>query len=113
MTGLRCVIVSGIGAVAATLFVFAGSPGSASDKWFLMSRHGECHEIHVLKRKVQDLGDIRDPYAFVKLMRDKGHQVLMNERTMPNSKSVEVSVPERNLRLIFVTAGLCQAQPPR
>lgn len=113
MTGHRRMTIFGIGGVAATLFVFAGSHGLAGDKWFLMSHHGECSEMDALKRKVQDLGDIRDPYAFAKLMRDRGHHVMTNEKTMPTGKSVEVSVAERNLGLMFVTAGLCRPSPAR
>lgn len=80
----------------------------AASDWFLMSRHGECMEISSLKRKVPDLGDVRDPTAFVKLMHDKGYQVVVNEITMPKGKAVEVKVPERELSLIFVTPEVCQ-----
>lgn len=73
-----------------------------------MSRHGECVEIQSLTRKVSDLGDARDPTAFIKLMRGKGHQVLVNEISMPNGKAVEVNVPERELAVIFVTPEVCQ-----
>ncbi|TKS60710.1 MAG: hypothetical protein EWM73_03063 [Nitrospira sp.] len=59
-----------------------------------MSRHGECVGVQSLKRKVPDLGEIRDPSAFAKLMRDKGYQVTVNEVSTPNGKVVEVKVPE-------------------
>jgi len=77
-------------------------------QWFLMSRHGECAEIQSLKRKVPDLGDVRDPSAFIKLMRDKGYQVMPNEVSTPNGKVVEVKVPEQELSLMFVTSEVCQ-----
>ena len=73
-----------------------------------MSRHGECVELQSLKRKVPDLGEIRDPTAFVKLMREKGHQVIVNEVSISHGKVVEVKVPERELSLIFVTPEVCQ-----
>jgi hypothetical protein len=63
-------------------------------QWFLISRHGECAEIQSLKRKVPDLGDVRDPSAFIKLMREKGYQLMMNEVSTPKGKAVEVKVPE-------------------
>ena len=77
-------------------------------QWFLMARHGECAEIESLRRKVPDLGDIRDPSAFIKLMRDKGYQVTVNEVSTLKGKAVEVKVPERELSLIFVTPEVCQ-----
>jgi hypothetical protein len=44
----------------------------ASSEWLFMARHGECAQINSLERKVPDLGDVRDPSAFIQLMRDKG-----------------------------------------
>ena len=99
-TTLLCVIIF-------LLFV-ERSPVLAASEWLLMSRHGECVEVHSLKRKVPDLGDVRDPYAFIKLMRDKGHQVTVNDLPAPNGKAVEVTVPERELSLIFVAPEVCQ-----
>jgi len=57
--------------VALLLFVEQSFALVASE-WFLMSRHGECAEIGSLKRKVPDLGEVRDPFAFIKLMRIRG-----------------------------------------
>jgi len=73
-----------------------------------MARHGECVEVQSLKRKVPDLGEIRDPFTFTKLMRDKGYQVTVNEVSTPNGKTVEVKVPERELSLMFVMPEVCQ-----
>ena len=80
----------------------------AASEWLLMSRHGECVEVQSLKRKVPDLGEIRDPSVFAKLMRDKGYQVMMNEVSTPKGKAVEAKVPERELSLMFVTPEVCQ-----
>lgn len=95
--------------IGAALFIFSRpSVSLASSEWFLMSRHGECAEFGSLKRKVPDLGDVRDPTAFVTLMRNKGHQVMVNEVPTPTGKAVEVKVPERELSLMFVTPEVCQ-----
>ena len=77
-------------------------------QWFLMFRHGECAEIQSLKRKVPDLGDVRDPSAFIKLMREKEYQVTVSEITTPRGKVVEVKVPEQELSLMFVTSDVCR-----
>jgi len=58
--------------VALPLFV-ERSFALAASEWLLMSRHGECVEVQSLKRKAPDLGEIRDPSTFAKLMRDKGY----------------------------------------
>ena len=81
----------------------------AASEWFLMSRHGECMEIQILKRKVPDLGEIRDPSTFAKLMREKGYRVTVNEVSTPIGKAMEVNVPEPELSLMFVTPEICQA----
>ena len=57
---------------AMLLLPISQSVSLASSDWLLMSRHGECVEVGSLKRKVPDLGDVRDPSAFIQLMRDKG-----------------------------------------
>ena len=80
-----------------------------SSEWRLMARHGECAEITTLERKVPDLGEIRDPSTFVKFMREKGYRVTVNEISTPIGRAVEVSVPERELSLMFVTPEVCQA----
>lgn len=79
-----------------------------------MARHGACAEIAQLKRKVPDLGHANDPYAFVKLMRQKGYAASLTELAAPKGKApkgkaVEVKVPEKDLFLVFVTPELCRS----
>lgn len=106
--GLKYIKLSTILIGIALPFFIEQSISLASSEWFLMSRHGECAEVQSLKRKVPDLGEIRDPTTFVKLMGDKGYRVTVNEITTLNGKAVEVKVPERELFLIFVTPEICQ-----
>ncbi len=73
----------------------------------LMARHGECAEVGTLKRMVPDLGAIADPETFAAFMRQKGLVVTATQRALPNGKYWEVSVPARELGLVFVTVGLC------
>ena len=44
---------------------------SSSEKWFLMSRHGECVEVRSLQRKIPDIGNIEDPQSFTMFMEEK------------------------------------------
>jgi hypothetical protein len=75
----------------------------------LMARHGECAEVATLKRVVPDLGTIADPEGFAVFMRQKGFEVAVTQRSLPNGKFWEISVPARELGLVFVSSGLCQA----
>lgn len=84
------------------------SVAASGQQWLLMARHGECMEIARLRRKVPELGDVDDPYSFVKLMQKKGHTVTSTEMMKTKGKAVEVKVPERELSLVFVTPELCQ-----
>lgn len=78
-----------------------------SEKWFLMSRHGECAEIKTLQRKIPDIGGINDPESFIKLMEEKGNEVIKNEPKELKGKAVEVSVPNEGLSLMFVVESVC------
>ena len=99
--------------LAAGLLSSGATTAVAADKWFLMARHGECAEVSSLKRKVPDLGEVRDPVAFAALMRAKGHQVTTSDLPVPKGRAQEVKVPAAGLFLVFVTAEVCQAPPQR
>ena len=79
-----------------------------SEKWLLMSRHGECHEIIVLEKKVSEMDGIDDPATFARVMRQRGYEV--TERTMPEvgGDAIQVDVAEKGLSLLFVKASLCE-----
>jgi len=89
------------------------SPAHSADQWFLMARHGECAKIESLKRKVPELGSVNDPQAFVALMRKNGHQVTSREMPVPAGKVYEVTVPGKELFLVFATAEVCTASGGR
>jgi hypothetical protein len=85
----------------------------AAERWLLMSRHGECVEVGVLKRKVPDLGEVRDPGAFVSFMRQKGYEVTVTRVSVPRGKAQEVKVPQKELFLTFVTSEMCSGPGTR
>lgn len=101
-------------ALAALLLgVSVSVPVTAADgaRWMLMARHGECAEIATLKRRLPDLGEIADPAAFVERMRRSGYRVSSSEFALAGGRAVEVRVPEKELSLIFVVAGVCGKKP--
>lgn len=99
---------AGILLSAALLGVVTLVVASEQTKWLLMSRHGEeCAEIGSMKRKIPEIGDISDPYSFVKLMRQKGHEVSLKEIPGAKGMIVVVTVPEKELSLGFVVPEMC------
>lgn len=93
--------------VLVSLSLVAPPSAQAAERWFLMSRHGECAEVGTLKRKVPDLGEINDPHAFANFMRQKGYEVTSTPAPVPKGKVHDVKVPERDLYLMFVTSEVC------
>ena len=85
----------------------------AAERWFLMSRHGDCAEVSVLKRKIPDLGEVSDPHTFASHMRHKGYDVTSAPVSVPKGKAQEVNVPQKNLFLMFVTAEVCRGTETR
>jgi len=79
-----------------------------SEEWFLMFRHGECHELSVLEKKVSDIDGIDNPTTFSRVMRERGYGVM--ERAMPEvgRDTAQVHVAEKGLFLSFVKASLCE-----
>jgi hypothetical protein len=112
-------INSGVPGISATLAGFACvsltmlPAAEAAERWFLMSRHGDCAEVGVLKRKVPDLGEISDPDAFARFMRQKGYEVTSSRLSVPRGKAQKVDVPHEHLFLVFVTAEMCRGAEPR
>jgi len=95
------------------LGLLALPPIQAAERWFLMSRHGDCAEVGTLKRKVPDLGEINDPHAFAKFMRQKGYDVTSTPAAVPKGKGQEVKVPGVDLYLMFVTSEMCSSSGAR
>jgi len=97
----------------ASLYLMTALFAQAEERWFLMSRQGDCAEVGVLKRKIPDLGELGDPHAFVRFMRRKGYEVTSTRVPVPQGRAQEVNVPQRDLFLIFVTAEMCRGAEMR
>lgn len=99
--------------VVAALAGWWAVASQAGDAWFLMARHGECADVGSLRRKVTDLGEVRDPAGFAALMKRQGYEVQISALPVPRGQAREVRVPARELALVFVTAESCGAGSPR
>ncbi len=96
----------GTGLVA--IFAFAATAsGKSLEKWFLMSRHGECAQIATLQRKVSDLPAIEDPVSFSRYMRARGYTVIEQDLELPGVGAIQIEVVELSLNPIFVTEPVC------
>ena len=100
-----------IGVVAAALagLQLLSQPAFAGQRWFLMSRHGDCFPIRSLERKFPDIGNIAEPEAFIRFVRAKGLAISSRPMPVPAGAAVEVQVPAKELALAFVTAELCSS----
>jgi hypothetical protein len=89
---------------------FAAAPTSSeqpSERWLLMSRHGDCAEIETLKRKIPQMPNVQDPSAFTTAMRNRGYSVSTVANPALNGQAVQIDVAELSLNLIFVKEALC------
>lgn len=100
-------------AAAMTGLLLLSLPAFAAQRWFLMSRHGDCFPIRSLERKFPDIGNIAEPEAFIRFVRAKGLAVSSKPVPVAAGAAVEVHVPGKELALAFVTAELCRADGTR
>lgn len=94
-------------ASALTVVQLAPESALATDRWFLLARHGECSSMRSLERKFPDIGNTAEPEAFIKFVLAKGLKVSSKSIPVQAGSALEVLVPERELSLLFVTAELC------
>jgi hypothetical protein len=94
-----------------TTFLMTAAPASAQERWYLMARHGECFALEDMQRRIPELAEAKDPYAFVERMKQKGHAATTKD-VIPG-KAVEVRVPERELAIVFAKREMCQSVEKR
>jgi hypothetical protein len=97
--------------ILAALAVITALPAAAQERWYVMARHGECFELEVMQRRIPELAEAKDPYAFAERMKQKGHGA--STKDVVPGKAVEVRVPERDLAMVFAKRELCQSVEKR
>ena len=90
-----------------TLTLLVTPAFSSDDRWRLMSRHGECAEMAALERKVPGASHVRTPRQFVELMRQRGHEVSVDEFPELRGFALGVRVPDQGLDLMFAKPPYC------
>lgn len=90
----------------------------ADGQWQLMGRHGECASLDSLRRRLPELDSIAgSPQAFAEQLRRLGLAVQAERLTgaSPGGEVWSVTVPARELALLFASSEACaaMAEPSR
>jgi len=78
------------------------------NSWRLGSREGECAPLSSTSRKTGDIGSFSTPQEFAKKMQQRGHQAFVLDIGDVRDQVVRVKVPDMDLDLTFVRAGMCR-----
>jgi len=77
------------------------------DAWQLSAREGGCAPLDSLARKV-NIGSFKTPQEFARQMQQRGYQAFVLDIGDTKDQVVRVKVPDRELDLTFVRAGMCR-----
>ena len=91
--------------VAAVATLLCGQ--AAAQEWSLFGRRGECAPISSLKRKLNDLPEIRTPEEFSVYLESKRLKFTRKEHHAGPGGAVEFQVPDAGLAVVFVPRQLC------
>ena len=81
---------------------------TSKDSWLLGSSEGKCASLTSVSRKVKNIGSFRTPQEFAHQMQQRGYQAFaLDIGDMPD-QVVRVKVPDLDLDLTFVKAGMCR-----
>lgn len=89
----------------------APSPAPAKvgrDTWQLSSREGGCAPLSSVSRKVTNIGTFSTPQEFARQMQQRGYQAFVLDIGDARDQIIRVKVPDQDLDLTFVRAGLCR-----
>jgi hypothetical protein len=78
------------------------------NSWLLGSREGECAPLSSTSRKTGNIGTFSTPQEFAKKLQQRGHQSFVLDIGDVRDQVVRVKVPDMDLDLTFVRAGMCR-----
>jgi hypothetical protein len=81
---------------------------ASTDSWLLGSREGECAPLSSVSRKVKNIGTFKTPQEFARQMQQRGYQAFVLDIGDVRDQVVRVKVPDMELDLTFMKAGLCR-----
>jgi hypothetical protein len=83
-----------------------------AQEWSLFGRHGECAPISSLKRKLQDMPEIRTPDEFSVYLDSKRLKYTRQAHQAGASAAVGFEVPDAGLAIVFVHRQQCSKAAP-
>jgi hypothetical protein len=83
-----------------------------AQEWSLLGRHGECAPISTLKRKLQDMPEIRTPDEFSVYLESKRLKFTRQVHQTGASAAVSFDVPDAGLAIVFVHRQQCGKDDP-
>ncbi len=82
-------------------------PSASKDSWLLSSREGGCSPLSSIDRKV-NVGNFETPQEFARKLQQRGYQAFVLDIGDVRDQMMRVKVPDLELDLTFVKAGLCR-----
>ena len=80
---------------------------ASKDSWLLGSREGECSALSNVDRKI-NVGSFETPQEFARKLQQRGYQAFALDVGDVRNQVMRVKVPDLELDLIFMRAGLCR-----
>ena len=96
--------------VAASIWLVC--TGAIAQEWRLFGRHGEYASISSLKRKLQDLPEIKTPDEFSAYLASKRLKFTRQVHPAGTSGAIEFQVPDAGLAIVFVNRQQCGQDGP-
>lgn len=80
---------------------------ASKDSWLLGSREGQCSDLSNVDRQV-NVGSFKTPQEFARKVQQRGYQAFALDVGDVRNQVMRVKVPDLDLDLIFMKAGLCR-----
>ncbi|MGF1733730.1 hypothetical protein [Photobacterium kasasachensis] len=61
------------------ILIIASTEAISSDKWFSMSRHGDCAPLSMLAEKIDEFKGVQTPSQLVQSYNKSGHKAVMKD----------------------------------
>jgi len=87
--------------------MFYSSPSYADDKWYIMSRYGECVDISKLAKEKDILDNVDSPESLVKKIKNNGGSPVVDSK-LSSQGYVNVSTSYGKISLTFTKAKNCK-----
>ena len=81
---------------------------ASKESWLLSAGEGECAPLSSVSKKVKNIGTFKTPQEFARKLQQRGYQAFALDIGDVRGQEVRVKVPDLDLDLTFVKAGMCR-----